>query len=329
MSTLLAFLFLGTFIALVVGLVNPARVKQSSRKRVWLVFGGTSALFLILFIIVLPPVPTDTAATETTSASSMTAIATTSEAVVATDAEGDISTPTDVAVAQAAVSKAPASIPAPPSNKAGPAYLYPNPSFTPGVVLTTDAATICATGYASSVRNVSVTTKKQVYAEYGLSYPQPTGSYEVDHFIPLEIGGSNDIKNLWPEPASPTPGFHQKDQFENFEHDQICSGKVTVQEAQSRMVSDWYYYWQVEVEGITPSGTATVESAPAPIPAPQPIATASSSAAYYTSSYYSSKYYYPAACTAWQGLSSTYRMSFSSLDALLAKYPDRTLAPGC
>ena len=107
---------------------------------------------------------------------------------------------------------------------------------------------------------VSTATKKQVYAEYGVSYPQPKGEYEVDHFIPLEIGGSNDIKNLWPEPATPTPGFHQKDQFENFEHGQVCNGKISAAEAQSRMVSDWYFYWQEEVEGTTPTASTSVQS---------------------------------------------------------------------
>jgi hypothetical protein len=125
--------------------------------------------------------------------------------------------------------------------------MYPNPSLTTGAVLTTDASTICAPGYSSSVRDVSAATKEQVYAEYGVSYPQPLGAYEVDHFIPLEIGGSNDIKNLWLEPATPAPGFHQKDQFENFEHGQVCNGKISVAEAQSRMVSNWYFYWQEEV----------------------------------------------------------------------------------
>ena len=31
----------------------------------------------------------------------------------------------------------------------------------------------------------------------------------------LELGGSNDIKNLWPEAALPTPGFHEKDAVED------------------------------------------------------------------------------------------------------------------
>ena len=123
-----------------------------------------------------------------------------SQATSADVAEDDIALPADEAIAQAALAKTPSTPTvwlAASSTKAGPAYLYPNLTLTPGAVLTTDASTICVPGYASSVRDVSTATKKQIYAEYGVSYSQPTGAYEVDHFIPLEIGGSNDIKNLW------------------------------------------------------------------------------------------------------------------------------------
>ena len=150
----------------------------------------------------------------------------------------------------------------------------------------------------------------------------------MDHFIPLEIGGSNDITNLWLEPASPTPGFHQKDQFENFEHQQVCKGSISVAEAQSRMVSDWYLYWEEEVEGATAATSTPVQSAPAP--APQVTTTAAASpAAYYTSSYHTAKYWYPASCSGWHSLSKAYLEAFSTLDALLAKYPGRSESPGC
>ena len=180
------------------------------------------------------------------------------------------------------------------------------------------------------MRDVSTGTKEQVYAEYGVSYPQPTGAYEVDHFIPLEIGGSNDINNLWLEPASPTPGFHQKDQFENFEHRQVCNGIISAAEAQSRMVSDWYLYWQEEVVGAPATSTilttsVTVQSAPGP----QAATTADASATYYTSSYHTAKYWYPASCSGWQSLSKAYLEAFPTLEALLTKYPGRSESPGC
>jgi hypothetical protein len=337
MSTLFVLLFLVSLIALAIGLAKPSWVKQSSRKRVGVIFGGAVLVFLILIGIYAPQVSAPAAATTLQATTNIPSSATSSQAT-ATSTDDDISTVADQVAAQAALAKAPSVSASPPSGtKAGTSRLYPSPSLTPGAVLSTEASKICVSGYSSTVRNVSAATKKQVYAEYGVSYPQATGAYEVDHFIPLEIGGSNDIKNLWLEPASPSPGFHQKDQFEDFEHDQVCSGKISVQEAQSRMVSDWYFYYEEEVEGVTPS-TATPSSQAAPVMTPQittqtapvqsPTPTASS-AAYYTSSYYSSKYYYPASCTAWKTLSTKYLVSFDSLAALLAKYPDRTIDPGC
>lgn len=338
MDLIFAFLLLASLTAFFVGIVNPVRVRQPSRKQSMIVYGGASVLFFILIGVTAPSTPKPVVSAPIAEATSTAPTATSTPQADAALAEDDISTPTDQVIAQTAIAKTSTTVQqtvaTPTSGQAGPARLYPDPKLTPGAILTTDASKLCTPGYSSTVRNVSTATKKQVYAEYGLSYPQPTGSYEVDHFISLELGGSNDITNLWPEPAAPTPGFHQKDQFENFEHDQICKGIITVQEAQRRMMTDWYYYYETEMEGVTPS-TAPVQSAtvPAPTPAPQSTptttTTASSSAAYYTSSYYSSKYYYPTACSGWQSLSSKYLVSFQTLSDLLAKYPDRTLAPGC
>jgi hypothetical protein len=40
--------------------------------------------------------------------------------------------------------------------------------------------------------------KREVYEEYGITSHE-SGDYEVDHLVPLELGGSNSIKNLWPK----------------------------------------------------------------------------------------------------------------------------------
>jgi hypothetical protein len=56
----------------------------------------------------------------------------------------------------------------------------------------------------------TVEVHRQAFREYGISYPEARGAYEVDHLIPLELGGDNTFANLWPESAEPTPGFHQK-----------------------------------------------------------------------------------------------------------------------
>jgi hypothetical protein len=120
----------------------------------------------------------------------------------------------------------------------------PDPDCTPGAIFpnaTKDQ--ICQSGYASSVRNVPISEKDQAYAEYGIASHYP-GQYEVDHLVSLELGGSNDIANLWPEAASPTPGFHQKDQVENYLHDQVCNGQISLQQAQIEIATNWLQVYQ-------------------------------------------------------------------------------------
>ena len=109
---------------------------------------------------------------------------------------------------------------------------------TPGDVMETDTSKICQKGYAGGVRNVPESEKNQVYAEYNIT-SRTSGQYEVDHLVSLELGGSNDISNLWPELASPKPGFHEKDRVENYLHDQVCSGKMTLQDAQIQIATNW------------------------------------------------------------------------------------------
>ncbi len=115
---------------------------------------------------------------------------------------------------------------------------YPDHACTPGAVFSVTADEVCTPGYSSGVRSVSESTKNQVYTEYGIQ-THSTGEYEVDHFISLELGGSNDIANLFPEAAEPSPGFHEKDKVENYLHQQLCSGSMTLSEAQREISTDW------------------------------------------------------------------------------------------
>ncbi len=119
-----------------------------------------------------------------------------------------------------------------------------DPQCTPGAIFA-DATVqqICTPGYSKSVRDVPTSVKDQVYAEYGIPSHKP-GEYEVDHLISLELGGSNDSANLWPEPAEPRPGFHEKDKVENYLHDQVCNGAVSLHDAQVKIATDWLSVYQ-------------------------------------------------------------------------------------
>jgi hypothetical protein len=81
----------------------------------------------------------------------------------------------------------------------------------------------------------------KVYQKYGRT--ESPGCCEVDHLIPLELGGSNDIKNLWPQPDELRPGDAEKDQLENELHHLVCSGKMSLGEAQKCIASNWPKCW--------------------------------------------------------------------------------------
>jgi hypothetical protein len=113
----------------------------------------------------------------------------------------------------------------------------PDPKLTPGATLDVTTKDICVTGYTKKVRNVPALVKRQVYQEYG-AVNRP-GAYEVDHLIPLELGGSNSIKNLWPESYSIEWNARIKDELENRLHVLVCKGTITLTEAQKAITTNW------------------------------------------------------------------------------------------
>jgi hypothetical protein len=115
----------------------------------------------------------------------------------------------------------------------------PDPRCSPGAYdpqITT--AVLCAPGYSTrSYRPPSSETsrfKRQVaYPAYGI----PAGTRtELDHLVPLELGGANEASNLWPEPY---PAAHAKDRVENRLHAAVCDGTVDLRAAQVAIASNW------------------------------------------------------------------------------------------
>ena len=87
-------------------------------------------------------------------------------------------------------------------------------------------------------RNRTGSDRSRAVARSGLKLAHP----------PLELGGDNVIANLWPEPADPRPGFHEKDFVENYLHRQVCSGAMSLADAQREIASDWLAVWR-QIEG--------------------------------------------------------------------------------
>lgn len=117
--------------------------------------------------------------------------------------------------------------------------ILPNASITPGV--SDDKGTVknvCTTGYSSSVRNVPQSLKNKVYKLYNLD--KSKDKFEVDHLISLELGGSNDISNLWPQSYTTVPwNARVKDKLENKLHRMVCNGDIILDKAQEMISNDW------------------------------------------------------------------------------------------
>lgn len=125
----------------------------------------------------------------------------------------------------------------------------PDSNKTPGATRVVDVHTLCTTS-TKLIRNVPQEEKIAVYREYGLfrnhtGFCRDTSSAykdegcEVDHLISLELGGSNDIKNLWPQKYFGLHNAHEKDALENYLHKEICQGKISIPQAQACISNDW------------------------------------------------------------------------------------------
>lgn len=118
-----------------------------------------------------------------------------------------------------------------------PRPLTPDPVLTPGATVSVPLATMCKAGYPASVREVSEKVKREVFARYGIA---PSGDYEIDHLISLQLGGSNEIENLWPQSYLTMPfNARVKDGLEHRLHALVCAGKMPLVDAQRQIATDW------------------------------------------------------------------------------------------
>jgi hypothetical protein len=117
----------------------------------------------------------------------------------------------------------------------------PDPACSPGAYygkLTTKV--ICAPGFhTSAIRNVPESEKFAVEAEYGLKAGHYGKALEIDHIVSLELGGSSDIANLFPEKLYARPGYRVKDRLENQLHKLVCEGRYYLPSTQVGIARDW------------------------------------------------------------------------------------------
>ncbi len=117
--------------------------------------------------------------------------------------------------------------------------MLPNPGFTPGYTRQVSLTEICSADSDEVIRNVSGPVQQKVFQEYGIKN-RPATDFEVDYLITPGLGGSDDVRNLWPEPHSSTPwNSYVKDQLEDHLHHMVCGGKLSLGEAQRDIATNW------------------------------------------------------------------------------------------
>lgn len=109
-------------------------------------------------------------------------------------------------------------------------------ALTPGVVRPEiTVREVCGTRWGLDRRHVTPGMRRAVLQLYGVAWAD-RGQYELDHLIPRELGGADDVRNLWPQPW---PEAHRKDQDENALHRAVCAGQRTLEDAQREIRVRW------------------------------------------------------------------------------------------
>ena len=138
----------------------------------------------------------------------------------------------------------------------GPAVM-PDAKVSPGNVAITDKSKLCPHANTAGRRHVTKAEKQRACREYGIPKKKCNGrNYEIDHIISLELGGSNSLTNLFPQPWYPHPAAHDKDRLENWLHAQVCEGRMPLTYAQHWIALDWYkLYLEMKAKKESRSGT--------------------------------------------------------------------------
>jgi hypothetical protein len=131
----------------------------------------------------------------------------------------------------------------------------PNLELTPGLTRTLSREQVCSIKWGKDRRHVTEGMKKQVFEAYGIPWEQHA-RFEVDHLVSRELGGADDVRNLWPQLWTGTHNARMKDHLENTLHRKVCAGEMTLRFAQEAIASDWVAAYRLYV-GVKTDVTST------------------------------------------------------------------------
>ena len=134
-------------------------------------------------------------------------------------------------------------------------FFVPDPNCTPGAINPTLTDTVLKNPAfrTGCVRNDATTEQQKAttYTWYHITHPAnnqgATQTCELDHLIPLYLGGADTLDNIWPQCGPQGVNlddrfFKQKDKVEFFLGQQVRAGKMDLKDAQQGIATDWTQY---------------------------------------------------------------------------------------
>ncbi|ADV83758.1 hypothetical protein AciPR4_2998 [Terriglobus saanensis SP1PR4] len=130
----------------------------------------------------------------------------------------------------------------------------PNRLLTPGAIRPVTLSEICSSTDEDLDPTVPASTQNAVLEEYGVPRGRAGKNYQIDYLVNPQLGGTNDIKNLWPEPEHEGVwNARAKDELEKHLHQMVCDRTVDLTVAQREIATDWIAAYRKYVRRQTPA----------------------------------------------------------------------------
>jgi hypothetical protein len=121
----------------------------------------------------------------------------------------------------------------------------PNRALTPGMTRPVSVEEVCAAGDDDLDPKVPYSRQQAVFSEYGISIDHSAKDFQVDYLISPQLGGTDDVRNLWPQSYKETTwNAEAKDALERHLYRLVCDKKINLAEAQREIATNWITAYQ-------------------------------------------------------------------------------------
>jgi hypothetical protein len=140
----------------------------------------------------------------------------------------------------------------------------PDHALTPGATRRVELSEICTLADDDLDPKLPADKERAVFQAYGMD-ERAARAYQVDYLINPQLGGDDELENLWPEPYHATVwNATAKDALETRLHGMVCSGQIGLQAAQQELATDWIAAYKKHFHANRPISTVAVADSPQP-----------------------------------------------------------------